>query len=263
MARHARRLARGLQHGRPHSARIGGDRHEPVRDHRPAAGGGEQERHLEDVITPPSRAATTTTGTTNGANPMKLARSCFASLFLCVVAMTAMTAAARAQAQPQAPASVSPTTAELKEAASKAPPATAMQQGDPGGTINGTITDDPVSASKIGPTIGDLANLAGQNKIAINFVWTLICGFLVMFMQAGFAMVESGLPRVKNANHTYMMNFFVYGCGLLAYWLVGFAIQMGGSAGNTNLGGLQPLSVEHHWLNTSWGIFGGAGMFLA
>ena len=54
------------------------------------------------------------------------------------------------------------------------------------------------------------ANQVGQNKIAINFIWTLVTGFLVMFMQAGFAMVESGLCRVKNANHTYMMNFFVY-----------------------------------------------------
>jgi len=41
-----------------------------------------------------------------------------------------------------------------------------------------------------------------------------------------------------------MMNFFVYGCGLLAYWLIGFAIQMGGAAGNANLGGLNPLTAE-------------------
>ena len=70
-------------------------------------------------------------------------------------------------------------------------------------------------------------------------------GFLVMFMQAGFAYVEAGLCRVKNANHTYMMNFFVYGCGLLAYWIIGFAIQMGGAACNSNLGGLQSFPVEH------------------
>ena len=105
----------------------------------------------------------------------------------------------------------------------------------------------------------------GQNKIAINFTWTLITGFLVMFMQAGFAMVEAGLCRVKNANHTYMMNFFVYGCGLLAYWLIGFAIQMGGAAGNSNLGGLQPLNTEHPitLFGKTWGIFGQNGMFLS
>jgi Amt family ammonium transporter len=179
--------------------------------------------------------------------------------------MAAMSATARAQAQPQAQAPVSPTTAELKDALAKAPPATALQKGDPGGTITGTITDVPVSDPKTGPTIGDLANLAGQNKIAINFVWTLVCGFLVMFMQAGFAMVESGLTRVKNANHTYMMNFLVYGCGLLAYWVLGFAIQMGGSAGNTNLGGLAPLTGEQTitLFGHTWGLFGTVGIFLA
>ena len=72
-----------------------------------------------------------------------------------------------------------------------------------------------------------------------------------MFMQAGFAMVESGLCRVKNANHTYMMNFFVYACGLFSYWMIGFAIQMGGSAGNGNLGGLQSLTSEHTTIDPS------------
>jgi Amt family ammonium transporter len=176
-----------------------------------------------------------------------------------------MRATARAQAPAQAQAPVSPTTAELKDAAAKAAPATALQKGDPGGTLTGTINDVPTSDPKTGPTIGDVANLAGQNKIAINFVWTLVCGFLVMFMQAGFAMVESGLTRVKNANHTYMMNFLVYGCGLLAYWLIGFAIQMGGAAGNTNLGGLAPLNGEQTitLFGHTWGLFGTVGMFLA
>ena len=102
----------------------------------------------------------------------------------------------------------------------------------------------PVADPKAGLTLGDVANQVGQNKIAINFVWTLVTGFLVMFMQAGFAMVEAGLCRVKNANHTYMMNFFVYACGLFAYWIIGFAIQMGGAAGNGNLGGLQSLNTR-------------------
>ena len=56
-------------------------------------------------------------------------------------------------------------------------------------------------------------------------------GYLVMFMQAGFAAVETGLCRAKNANHTFMMNFMVYGWGLFAYWVMGFALQQGGSRG--------------------------------
>jgi len=166
---------------------------------------------------------------------------------------------ARAEAGPSASA------AELKVAAAKAPTTATQANGDPGGAITGTVNDVPVSDSKAGLTLADVANQVGQNKIGINFTWTLITGFLVMFMQAGFAMVEAGLCRVKNANHTYMMNFFVYGCGLLAYWLIGFAIQMGGAAGNGNLGGLQPLNSEHTLMlfGTTWGIFGQTAMFLS
>lgn len=155
--------------------------------------------------------------------------------------------------------------ADLKATAAKAPTTADLQKGDPGGAITGTINDVPASDSKAGVTLGDVANQVGQNKIGINFTWTLICGFLVMFMQAGFAMVEAGLCRVKNANHTYMMNFTVYTCGLFAYWLIGFAVQMGGAAGNANLGGLQPLAAEHAItvFGKTWGIFGEKGMFLS
>ena len=144
------------------------------------------------------------------------------------------------RSRPAAP--LTPADAELKDAAGKAPTPTDMQKGDPGGTITGTINDVPAADTKAGVTLPDVANQVGQNKIAANFIWTLVTGFLVMFMQAGFAMVESGLCRVKNANHTYMMNFFVYTCGLFAYWILGFAIQMGGAAGNGNLGG---LAISH------------------
>uniref|UniRef100_A0A7V4XQK3 Ammonium transporter n=1 Tax=Acidobacterium capsulatum TaxID=33075 RepID=A0A7V4XQK3_9BACT len=179
-------------------------------------------------------------------------------VWICAVALLlAMGNTAHAQAGSAA--------ADLKAATAAAPTATQMSQGDPGGTLTGTINDVPVSNAKAGVTVGDVANQVGQNKIAINFVWTLVTGFLVMFMQAGFAMVEAGLCRVKNANHTYMMNFTVYACGLFAYWLIGFAIQMGGAAGNGNLGGLATLAPEHMitLFGTHWGLWGTQGMFLS
>ena len=115
------------------------------------------------------------------------------------------------------------------------PDAKARANGDPDGGLTGNVSDVPVAdpitdktPKAKGLTVGDIANQVGQNKIAINFVWTLVTGFLVMFMQAGFAIVETGLCRAKNANHTMMMNFMVYGVGMLAYWLIGFAIQEGG-----------------------------------
>jgi Amt family ammonium transporter len=172
-------------------------------------------------------------------------------------------AAAPAAAVPAPP--LAPADAQLKDAAGKAPTTADLAKGDPGGTITGTINDVPAADSKAGVTLPDVGNQVGQNKVAINFVWTLVCGFLVMFMQAGFAMVESGLTRVKNANHTYMMNFFVYTCGLFSYWILGFAIQMGGTAGNSNLGGLNPLTGEHSLtlFGKAWGVFASAGMLLS
>ncbi|HZT71614.1 MAG TPA: ammonium transporter [Terriglobia bacterium] len=139
-----------------------------------------------------------------------------------------------------------------------------MAKGDPGGTLTGNVNDVPISNSKTGLTLADALNQIGQNKVAINFVWTLITGFLVMFMQAGFALVETGLCRAKNANHTMMMNFMVYGFGLFAYWVCGFALQMGGVGAIGNLGGTAPLSGEFsiNLFGKPWGLFGTHGFFL-
>ncbi|MGH7442079.1 MAG: ammonium transporter, partial [bacterium] len=144
------------------------------------------------------------------------------------------------------------------------PSAAVMAAGDPGGVNTGSISDVPVADTTTGMTLSDVVGQVGQNKIAINFVWTLVTGFLVMFMQAGFALVETGLTRAKNANHTMMMNFMVYGLGLFAYWVCGFAIQMGGCAPVANLGGVAPLSGEFavNLFGKAWPLFGTKGFFL-
>jgi Amt family ammonium transporter len=66
-----------------------------------------------------------------------------------------------------------------------------------------------------------------HNLFSINFVWTLVTGFLVMFMQAGFAMVEGGLCRSKNSAHTFAMNFMIYPLGCIAFYVYGFALGWG------------------------------------
>src|SRR2546427_1874189 len=105
---------------------------------------------------------------------------------------------------------------------------------------------------------------AAANTVAINFVWTLVAGFLVMFMHAGFAMVETGFTRAKNAAHTMTMNFMVYGIAMLAYWAVGFALQAGGVGPLGTLGGYDQLSHEVAVTigGKTWGLFGGTGFFL-
>jgi len=177
----------------------------------------------------------------------------------------AVAAPTSAQATP-APAAAAPAMDVPLDIKAAAPPsADDLAKGDPGGTKTGTVSDVVAADTKKGLTLADVVNQAGQNRIAINFVWTLIAGFLVMFMQAGFALVETGLTRAKNANHTMMMNFMVYGFGLFAFWVCGFAIQMGGGAPYSTLGGITGLNGEYSIsvFGKPFGLWGTHGFFLS
>jgi Amt family ammonium transporter len=77
---------------------------------------------------------------------------------------------------------------------------------------------------------------------SLNLAWVLICAFLVMFMQLGFALVETGFTRSKNAVHTMAMNFVIYPIGVVGFWLVGYGIAMGGVEGWRSLG---PSVTDH------------------
>ncbi len=147
---------------------------------------------------------------------------------------------------------------------------------DPTGASIGTAAD-VVNATSGAPTAEEmdkykdseplatkLADVVGHNRISINMVWTLICGFLVMFMQAGFALAETGFTRAKNAGHTMGMNMMVYAIGMLGYWICGFALQMGGSGGAAALGGGTLLNQEFvvSIFGKDFGLFGTKGFFL-
>ncbi len=120
------------------------------------------------------------------------------------------------------------------------------------------------------PTIEEVSANLSRAFYSINFVWTLVAGFLVMFMQAGFALVETGLIRVKNAAHTMAMNFMVYGVGMSGFFICGFALMCGGANGTFvggpgALGGIPVLDKMFtiHIGKTDWGLFGQTGFFLA
>lgn len=78
--------------------------------------------------------------------------------------------------------------------------------------------------------LSDLGELA-QN---IDNMWMLIGAALVFFMQAGFAMVETGFTRAKNAGNIIMKNLLDFACGTVVYWFLGFGIMM--SEGNGFIG---------------------------
>jgi ammonium transporter, Amt family len=134
---------------------------------------------------------------------------------------------------------------------------------DPSGSTTGTINDVP--AAKAGePTITEVASQVGKNKIGINMVWLLMGGFLVFFMQAGFALVETGLTRAKNVAHTMAMNLFVYPAGMLAFYACGFAIMFGGLGALGTLGGYDGLNqeVSISLFGHTLGLFGTKGFFM-
>src|SRR5579862_980561 len=88
------------------------------------------------------------------------------------------------------------------------------------------------NAKKTEPFAAGLADDVGHLKVATNFGWTLNTGYLVLFMQAGFALLTTGLIRKKNAGHLMMLNFSAYVFAFLAYYAFGYAFQFGAVAVN-------------------------------
>jgi Amt family ammonium transporter len=197
---------------------------------------------------------------------MSTRRRLFVSFGIGVVLMVGVTAlrhVAHAQvpaAPAEAPAAAAPAPAET----APAPAVTKVMVPDPTGDNTGTASDVPVKDAA-SPTVSEVMATVGHNKIAINLVWTLLTGFLVMFMQAGFALVETGFCRAKNAAHTMAMNFMIYPIGMLGYWICGFALQMGGVGAVAALGGTPPLSSEFtvSLFGHPFGLFGMKGFFLS
>jgi Amt family ammonium transporter len=135
---------------------------------------------------------------------------------------------------------------------------------DPSGASTGTAKDIAVKDAA-NPQLSEVMETVGHNKIAINMMWTLIAGFLVMFMQAGFAMVETGFTQSKNVAHTMTMNFMVYAVGMLGFWICGYALQMGGVGAVAVLGGTPGLNHEFTvtLFGKTFGLFGLKGFFLS
>ncbi len=116
------------------------------------------------------------------------------------------------------------------------------------------------------PTIADVAKNLADTQTALNIVYTILAGALVMFMQAGFALVETGLTRKKNAAHTMGMNFFVYAIGILGFYFVGFGLQMGGMGPMATFGGEEMLKATSEFtvslFGKDFGLFGTSGFML-
>ncbi len=108
-----------------------------------------------------------------------------------------------------------------------------------------TLSPEPVDVESI------TAAITEELQSNINIVWTCIAAFLVFFMQAGFAMVETGFTRAKNAVNILMKNLMDFSVGSIAFFLVGFGLMFGASNGlfGTTLFGLSGVEAGPDW---SW-----------
>ncbi len=77
------------------------------------------------------------------------------------------------------------------------------------------------------PFTQELLDQLGSSKVAMDTAWTLLTAFLVFFMNLGFAMVESGFCRAKNAVTILAKNFIVFAISSLAFLILGFGIMFG------------------------------------
>jgi ammonium transporter, Amt family len=132
----------------------------------------------------------------------------------------------------------------------------------------GMFTSTKMGRRWIPPLLGGLLltlpGAAGAEEAAVeyltqanaNILWTLIAAILVMFMQAGFAMVESGFTRAKNVGNILMKNVFDFSAGSVIFFILGFGLMFGNSIGGF-VGGSgflpgSPTDPDYLWTLTFW-----------
>jgi Amt family ammonium transporter len=194
---------------------------------------------------------------------MKRLRNYFPSAVLAMLLMSVLYVPLRAQ-QPDPSGAATGDRTSAVDAAGNAFVVPQPDASDPDYAARKKAYDDFQAQLAKEPLAGKVADVAGHLRIATNAAWTLNTGYLVLFMQAGFALLTCGLVRRKNAAHLMMLNFAAFVFAMLAYYAVGYAFQFGAVAVNaapTNLGGVPTLN-KFLLGSGMWGFLGGKGFFL-
>ena len=84
-----------------------------------------------------------------------------------------------------------------------------------------------VWAGEDAPTVASNAEAIAEVQTHTNYVWTMVAAALVFFMQPGFAMVEAGFTRAKNAVNILMKNLLDFSMGTMFFWAIGFGLMFG------------------------------------
>src|SRR5213592_4900439 len=104
-------------------------------------------------------------------------------------------------------------------------------------TALGALLALALPAAAFADTFDRAGNTGLLQSVAINSIWVIIAGCLVMFMQAGFAFLEIGFSRGKNAGTIVAKILVNFSIAAILYWAVGFALAFGhGDGGNLVIG---------------------------
>jgi len=97
--------------------------------------------------------------------------------------------------------------------------------------------------------VDTVAEAKAELQTNMNIIWTCIAAFLVFFMQAGFAMVETGFTRAKNSVNILMKNLMDFSIGTPVFFLIGFGLMFGVSNGfcGTTMFGMSGTEPGSHW----------------
>lgn len=114
----------------------------------------------------------------------------------------------------------------------------------------GLLSAQPAAAP---PTVEDLQKAIATLQKQTDIVWTVVAASLVFFMQAGFAMVETGFTRAKNAGNIMMKNLMDFCMGGVAYWAVGFGLMFGLSNGFIGVSNFF-ANFDNTTLDGQWGF---------
>src|SRR5688572_23944826 len=117
----------------------------------------------------------------------------------------------------------------------------------------------PAAAPTPPPTVQDAMTKISESSVIANTVWTLIAGMLVFWMNAGFATLEAGLCRRKNAVHILAKNFIVFAVSSIAFWAIGFGMMFGAS----KIGGSEGAKGFIGWATMFPSLLGDASAYPA
>ena len=120
-----------------------------------------------------------------------------------------------------------------------------------------------LAQTEVPPSAEEAMTAATDVGHALNLLWLVLGAILVIFMQAGFALVETGLCRAKHAGHVVLTNFAIFGLGFVGFFCVGYAFMFGAIDVSSYFGGNSTALSDLWGFGANGGILAHGGWFMS